>query len=99
MSATKPQFIAKLAAKSGLTLAQAESATNAIPETLGEWIREHGTNGPGSYSGVMDGGLQLNMNRAPTPAPHWNLEIKMTSDGLSDYGNADSRFGLVVENA
>lgn len=99
MSANKAQFIAKLAENSGLTLAQAEAATNAMPETLGEWMKEYGAVSPGSFVGELDGGIRLEMSRSVTPAPHWEVRASFTAGGLADFGDGSARFGLPVENA
>lgn len=99
MSANKSQFIAKLAAKSGLTLAQAEAATNALPEALGEWMKDGGASGPGTFTGDIDDSLSLNMTRTMSPNPHWILKTTLAPGGLTDFGNGSLRFGLPVENA
>lgn len=99
MSASKSQFISTLSAKAGITLAEAEAATNALPEALGEWLKANGAVSPGSFVGEIDGGLRLEMSRTMTPAPHWTLDIKMTASGLTDFGDGSARFGLPVENA
>lgn len=99
MSANKSQFISKLAENSGLTLAQAESATNALPETFGEWLKESGAVSPGSFIGEIDGGLRFEMSRTMTPSPHWAVDVKFTASGLADFGDGATRFGLPVENA
>lgn len=98
MSATKTEFIAKLAAKSGLTLAQAEAATNALPEAFGEWLHDGGASGPGSFTGEIDDNFKMNMTRTMSPNPHWILQTSLAPGGLTDFGNGSARFGLPVEN-
>lgn len=99
MAANKSQFIAKLAEKSGLTLAQAEAATNAMPETFGEWLKESGASGSGSFSGEIADGFKMEMSRTTSPSPHWTLKTTLTPGGLTDFSDGATRFGLVVENA
>ena len=99
MPANKAQFVAKLSENTGLSTAQAEAVTNALPETLGEWLKEHGADAPGSFVGEIDGGLRLELTRTPIPTPHWNLGIELTATGLDDFGEGSGRFGLPVENA
>lgn len=99
MAADKTQFIAILASKAGITIAEATAATNALPEALGEWMKTHGPVAPGHFVGEMDGGLRLELLRDAAPAPHWELKTTLTNSGLGDFGDGNLRFGLVVENA
>ena len=97
MAATKEQFVALLAENTGLSLAQAESVVNAWPETRGEWMRNHGADGPGVFNGD-DGNEALKMTRVAEPTPHWILESEPTASFLTDYGDGSTRFGLLVTN-
>jgi len=99
MAANKAQFIDILSAKAGISIAEATAATNALPESLGEWIRVNGSVGSGLYSGTIDDGLKLDMTRSATPTPHWSVKATFTPSGLDDFGDGANRFGLVVENA
>lgn len=99
MSANKAQFIATLAAKSGLSVADATAAANALPETFGEWLKTHGASGPGYYSGDIDGSFHMHLSRDIAPTPHWELSMRFQDAGLDDFGNGSDRFGLPVVNA
>lgn len=96
--ANKAQFIQKLSAVSGLSIADATAAVNALPEAAGAWLREYGTNGSGSYTGTVEGGLSFSMQRTPTPTPAWIVQVTLTPDGLTDFGDGSDRFGLPVQN-
>lgn len=97
--ANKAQLIQRLATASGLTIQQATAAVNALPEAFGDWLKNDGPNGPGSYKGEADGGLSFEMTRSMSPTPHWSVKISLTDVGLADFGDSPVRFGLPVQNA
>ena len=97
MAANKTQLIAILAENSGLTLAQAEAFLNALPESYGEWMRNHGAEPGPTYIGD-DGNFTLSMSRVPPPGAAWVLKLEPRASFLADYGNGDERFGLPVTN-
>lgn len=99
MAANKAEFIAILSAKAGITIAEATAATESLPEAFGEWLKTHGASAPGQFNGSIEDGLNLEMTRSVTPAPHWTLKVTMSANGLNDFGDGAARFGLAVENA
>lgn len=99
MSANKAQFIATLASKAGIALADAQAATDALPEALGQWLKDYGAGAPGEFSGEIENGMAFSMGRDTAPAPHWEVRASFTAGGLADFGDGSSRFGLPVENA
>ncbi len=99
MSANKAQFVATLASKAGITLADAQAATEALPEALGQWLKDYGAGAPGEFSGEIENGMAFSMGRDTAPAPHWAVKVGFTTAGLADFGDGTYRFGLPVQNA
>jgi hypothetical protein len=94
--ANKAQLISRLAIIAGITTNDATAAIDNLPEALGEWMREDGNNGNGTYSGAIEGGLEFEMTRQPNP-PQFNLVVSASDDFLTDFGNGSTRFGLQVK--
>jgi len=96
--ANKAQLAIILAAKSGITVAQAYDALTALPEATGEWMKNHGANGPGVFTGEIDGNISFGMTRTMTPTPRWILKVEPLPAFLADFGDGTARFGLEVVN-